>query len=181
MATKKTTPSWSDVKAKLADFDRTGLIGLVQALYAASKDNQTFLHTRFGLGEDLLKPYKAIIERWIAPDVYRSQTYSVAKAKKPIADYKKAIGRPEELAELMLFYCEGAAGFSAEYGMDDEGYYDALLRMFENALKVIATLPEPTCGEFLDRLDRVRRTCRDFGYGVYDDMTYLLGKYGIAG
>ena len=39
MATKKTaknTPSWSDVKTKLADFDRAGLLGLVQDLYAAS-------------------------------------------------------------------------------------------------------------------------------------------------
>ena len=45
MATKKTTkstPSWSDVKTKLADFDRAGLMGLVQDLYAASKDNQAF-------------------------------------------------------------------------------------------------------------------------------------------
>ena len=47
MATKKTAPSWSDVKARLADFDRVGLVGLVQDLYAASKDNQAFLHTRF--------------------------------------------------------------------------------------------------------------------------------------
>lgn len=36
---RKTSPSWSDVKGKLADFDRAGLIGLVQALYVASKDN----------------------------------------------------------------------------------------------------------------------------------------------
>jgi hypothetical protein len=29
-------PTWNDVKAKLADFDRAGLIGLIQDLYAAS-------------------------------------------------------------------------------------------------------------------------------------------------
>ena len=33
-------------------------MGLVQDLYAAHKDNQTFLHTLFGLGKDVLKPYK---------------------------------------------------------------------------------------------------------------------------
>jgi hypothetical protein len=33
-------------------------MGLIQDLYAAHKDNQTFLHTRFGLGEDVLKPHK---------------------------------------------------------------------------------------------------------------------------
>ena len=42
-AAKKSAPSWSGVKAKLADVDRAGLIGLVQDLYAASKDNQAFL------------------------------------------------------------------------------------------------------------------------------------------
>lgn len=60
MATTKSAPGWSDVKTKLADFDRAGLIGLVQDLYAASKDNQAFLHARFALGGDVLKPYKAV-------------------------------------------------------------------------------------------------------------------------
>ena len=48
----KTSTTWSDVKAKLGNFDRVGLLGLVQDLYTASKDNQNFLHTRFGLGCD---------------------------------------------------------------------------------------------------------------------------------
>ena len=51
----KSQPTWTDVKAKLADFDRAALLGLIQSLYTANKDNQTFLHTRFGLGEDVLK------------------------------------------------------------------------------------------------------------------------------
>lgn len=42
MATKKNTPKWSDVKTKLADFDRAGLIGLLQDLCFANKDNQVF-------------------------------------------------------------------------------------------------------------------------------------------
>jgi len=111
MATKKSSPSWSDIKAEQADLDRAGLLGLVQDLYAASKDNQAFLHARFGLGGDVLKPYKITIDRWLWPDVLKNQGTSVAKAKKAIADYKKAIGQPEGLAELMVFYCERAAGF----------------------------------------------------------------------
>ena len=51
-------PSWTDVKAELASFDRLGLLGLIQDLYDAHKDNQAFLHARFGLGADVLKPYK---------------------------------------------------------------------------------------------------------------------------
>lgn len=105
MSKPKTTPTWSDVKAKLTDFDRAGLIGLVQDLYAASKDNQAFLHARFALGGDVLKPYKTVIERWLWPDVFKNQDTSVAKAKKAIADYKKAIG----LATLWIEQGRGVA------------------------------------------------------------------------
>jgi len=69
----KSAATWSDVKAKLGDFDRAGLLGLVQDLYTTSKDNQSFLHARFGLGSDVLKPYKTIIERWLWPDVFKHQ------------------------------------------------------------------------------------------------------------
>lgn len=97
-------PTWSDLKANLANIDRAGLIGLVQDLYAASKDNQAFLHARFGLGDDVLKPYKATIDRWLWLDFSKKQDTSVAKAKMAIGDYRKAIGLPEGLAELMVFY-----------------------------------------------------------------------------
>jgi hypothetical protein len=46
MASQKNAPNWSDVKVKLANFDRTGLIGLIQDLHAANKDNQAFLHVQ---------------------------------------------------------------------------------------------------------------------------------------
>lgn len=179
MANNKSSPSWSDVKAKLADFDRAGLIGLVQDLYASSKDNQSFLHARFGLGGDVLKPYKGTIDRWLWPDVFINQDTSVAKAKKAISDYKKAIGQPEGMAELMVFYCERAAGFSDDVGLQDEGYFDALVRMFEQALKLITTLPEESRAELLSRLDTVRRISHNFGYGVGDDMDDLLAGHGV--
>lgn len=38
---------------------------------------------------------------------------------------KKAIGQPEGLAELMVLYCERAAGFSDDIGLQDEGCFDA--------------------------------------------------------
>ena len=89
----------TDLKRQLVDLDRPALLGLIQYLYAASKNKQVFLHARFALSEDVLKPYKATIDRWVCPDVMRNQDISVAKAKKAISDYKKAIGRPEGRAE----------------------------------------------------------------------------------
>jgi hypothetical protein len=176
---KKNAPSWSDVKTKLADFDRTGLIGLIQDLYAANKDNQAFLHARFALGGDVLKPYKATIARWLWPDAFKNQDTSVAKAKKAISDYKKALGQSEGLAELMVFYCEQAAGFSNEFGLQDEAYFDALVRMFEQALKAIAVLPSGQRPILYARLNMVRHTSHNFGYGVGDDMDDLLVEHGV--
>ena len=180
MASKtRATPVWSDVKKALAEFDRAGLLALIQDLYAASKDNQTFLHARFGLGGDVLKPYKATLERWLWPDVMKNQDMSVAKAKKAISDYRKAIGQPEGLAELMVFYCECAAGFSNDIGLQDEGYFDALVRMFAQALKAIAALPDNRRPAMLARLDAVRRISHNFGYGVGDDMDAMLAESGF--
>jgi hypothetical protein len=171
------SPTWTDVKAKLVGFDRAALLGLVQNLYAAHQDNQAFLHARFGLGEDALEPYKKTIDRWLWPDVLRKQDTSVSEAKRAISDYRKAVGDPQGLAELMVFYCEQAAGFCSDIGNEDEGYFDALVRMFEQALKVANTLPANDRDDFVTRLNRVREISHRFGYGVSDDMDFLLSKY----
>jgi hypothetical protein len=173
----KSQLTWTDLKAKLADFDRAALLGLILNLYAAHKDNQTFLQTRCGLGEDLLEPYKKTIDRWLWPDVLRNQDTSVSQAKRAISDYKKAVGDPEGLAELMVFYCERSAGFSSDIGADDEGYFNALVRMFEQALKIANALSVERRDELVTRLDSVRVISRNIGYGVEDDMDFLMSKF----
>jgi hypothetical protein len=175
--TPRSQPKWTDVKAKLAPLDRLGLIGLIQDLYAFQKDNQTFLHTRFGLGEDVLKPYKATVERWIWPDVLRNQNTSVAKGKEAISGYRKAVGEPAGLAELMVFYCECSANFCNDVGNDDEGYLYAFVNMFEGALKGISQLPPADREALIARLDRVRTVSHNVGYGVGDDLDDLLANH----
>jgi hypothetical protein len=173
----KSKPTWANVKAKLAGFDRTALLSLVQNLYAAHKENQAFLHARLGLGEDVLEPYKKTIDRWLWPDVFLRQETSVSRAKQAISDYKKALGDPEGMAELMVFYCERAAGFSKGVSHDDAGYFDALVRMFEQSLKITNTLAGNVRRGLLTRLDRVRNISREFGYGVGDEMDVLLSEF----
>ena len=173
----KSQPTWKDVKAKLEDFDRAALLGLIQSLYATHKENQTFLHARFGLAEDVLEPYKKTIDRWLWPDVFRRLDTSVSQAKRAISDYKKAVGDPEGLAELMVFYCERSAGFSSDIASDDERYFNALVRMFEQALKIVNALSVERRDDLLTRLDRVRVTSHKIGYGVGDDMDFLMSKF----
>jgi hypothetical protein len=173
----RSQPRWTDVKAKLASLDRMGLIGLVQDLYTLHKDNQTFLHTRFGLGEDALKPYKETMDRWLWPDVLRNQDTSVAKAKQAISSYRKAVGEAAGLAELMVFFCERAAGFCNDVGYQDESYINALVNMFEQAIKVTRQLSAGDRDALIARLDRVRTISHNLGYGVGDDMDSLLANY----
>ena len=132
---------------------------------------------RFGLGADVLLPYKETLDGCLWPHVLRNQDTSVAKAKQAISSYRKAVGQPDGLAELMVFYCERAAGFCNDLGNQDEGYFDALVRMFEQALKAIGQLPAPDRDVLIARLDRVRVISHNFGYGVGNDMDSLLAAH----
>ena len=171
-------PTWSDLRSRLADLDRPALLGLIQDLYASSSGNQAFLHARFALGEDVLAPYKATIRRWVCPDVIRNQNCSVAKAKSAISDYKKAVGSPDGMAELTVFYCESCMELLAYCGMEDESYFGALARMFGQALDAIALLEPDRRTAFVERLERVRREGRKWG-GVGDDMDALMTAHGF--
>ena len=170
---KNASPTWSDVRTALLDFERAGLRGLVQDLYTASKDNQAYLHARLGLGHDQLQPFKACISNWICPDVMNNQPISVSKAKKAIADYKKAIGRPEGMAELSIFYCEEAFGFLESCGLEDESYFAALIRMYGRSLELVSNLPPAERATYLERLDKLRARGRQIGWGVEEELNSL--------
>ena len=77
----------------------------------------------------------------------------------------------------MVFYCEHASGFSSDVGLQEEGYFDALVRMFEQSLKAIAALPVARRPALWSRLDAVRRIGHNLGYGVGDDMDRLLASH----
>ena len=170
---KNASPTWSDVRTALLDFDRAGLRGLVQDLYTASKDNQAFLHASLGLGHDQLQPFKACISNWICPDVMKNQLISISKAKKAIADYKKAIGRPEGMAELSIFYCEEAFSFLESCSMEDESYFAALIRMYGRSLEFVSSLPPAERTTYLERLDKLRSRGRNVGWGVEEELNSL--------
>ena len=53
--------------------------------------------------------------------------------------------------------------------------------MFEQALRIIGTLPEERRSALLGRLDAVRRLGHNLGYGVGDDMDDLLAELGFDG
>ena len=98
----------------------------------------------------------------------KGQPISVSKAQKAIADYKRAIGRQDGMAELSIFYCEEAIGFLESCSIDDEKYFAALIRMYGRSLELVSSLPPTERGTYPDRLDRLRsrvEECRLGGRG----------------
>ena len=103
----------------------------------------------------------------------KNQPVSVSNAKKAIADYKKAIGRPEGMAELSIFYCEEAFGFLESYSLEDEGYFAALIRMYERSLEIVSSLAPAERMIYLGRLDKLRSRGRNVGWAIEEGFTNL--------
>ena len=103
---KSSNSAWSDVKAAMAGMDEKQLMNLVFDLYRLSRENQTFLHARFDVGDDTIGPYKKTIGACMYPDVYTNKPVEVSKAKQAISGYSKAVGDPLAEAELMTFFVE---------------------------------------------------------------------------
>jgi hypothetical protein len=103
----------------------------------------------------------------------KNQPVSVSKAKKAIADYKKAIGRPEGLADLSIFFCEEALGFLESCSMEDESYFVALIRMYGRSLEFVSSLPPAERTTYLQRLDKLRSRGRNVGWGVEEELNSL--------
>lgn len=170
MATKKKTASWSDLKAHLVGMEKYQLLALVKDLYGASKETQQFLHARYAVGgSDVLEPYKATITQWINPGDVR-KPLSVSKAKKAITDYKKAVGDPQGMAELGVFYCEQVFASLDLCTSEDESFYDSLCVMFAQALGHIQKLLQADRSPYIERMWQVRLKGNEIGWGVWDDF-----------
>jgi hypothetical protein len=159
---------WSEVKTAIVGLGEKQLIKLISDLYSLSRENQTFLHARFTTGGDTLDPYKKIIEASMYPDVYRNKPVEVSKAKKAISSYSKAVGDPFGVAELMVFFVECGNSFTVDFGDMDEGFYDALNRMYRRAINEVLSLPEEEQDRFRERLEEIMTSSSNIGWGYHD-------------
>ena len=66
---------------------------------------------------------------------------------------------------------------SSRYRLQDEDYFVALVRMFEQALAAVSALPAPSRDTLLPRLARVRSISQQFGYGVGVNIDSIFMKY----
>jgi hypothetical protein len=107
----------------------------------------------------------------------KGQPISVSKAKKAIADYKKAIGRPNGMVELSIFYCEEAFGFLESCSIEDESYFAALIRMYGRSIEFVSRLPHAERTTYVERLDKLRSRGRNVGWAVEEEFNSLLPNW----
>ena len=164
---EKSNPSWINVKKAIEARDHAELVKLVGDLYRNSKANRDFLHARFSIGEDPLKPYKEIIKESVYPDMYSNKPVRISRAESAIGDYRKAVGDPMGVVELMLYLAECGIDVACRFGDMPDRFCSSVVESYRLAARHVERLPaEETRRPFIARLDRIRRSpeAKDWAY-----------------
>jgi hypothetical protein len=169
---KSKKPTWIDVKKSLKDFDSSQFIELVKELYQLSNENKNFLHARFDGGSASLQNYKKIILDSLYEDVL-DDNFDFDKADNAIKTYAKAAKDNEGTADLMVYYVECGNKFTLDYGDIHEAFYDALIEMYEKAIKTVLKLPKNKQEPLRKRLKIIKESADGIGWGYYDDLCDL--------
>ena len=167
--------TWSAVKSAVIKLSHDELLSLVAELYRLSKQNQAFLHARFVDAEAAIDECKVVVADCLYPDVQRNRPLQVAKAKKVVADFCKAVANPIAQADLMLVFLEQGNAFTVEYGDVDAGFYNALITMASRAAGTICNLPQEMQQPFRDRFAEVVQSSSGIGWGYHDELVEIYG------
>ena len=174
---KSTIYSWKNIRSVLTEASHRDLLRLVGDLYALRKENQIFLHARFIKDGDALAPYKESIEQYVSPADPWKHPVMLSLARKTIGDYRKAVGDPEGLAELMLFYAECGVNFTLDFGDIDEPFYSSVEGVFFDGLKTLKRCePEIVCNLLPRFVNAVQKT-DGMGWGFHDSLLDALESY----
>ena len=168
---KSASTTWSDVKAKIVKLDQKQLVKLVADLFRLSKENKSFLNARFAIGEDPIEPYRKTIEECMYPDIYSNKPILISKAKKAITLYSKAVGDSLGEVELMTWFVECGNNCTLDLGDIDEGFYDALNRMYRRAIEKVICLPEAQQLIYKERLKEIMTSSSHIGWGYHDMLS----------
>jgi hypothetical protein len=90
------------------------------------------------------------------------------------------VGQPAGVAELSVYFCERGVGFANDVGLQDEGYFAALVRMFEQGVLTARALPQEQRVQLVARLDAVGKQAANLGYGIGDEMDKILAGHGVV-
>ena len=171
---KSKKPTWIDLKKSLKNIDSSKLIELLKELYLLSDENKNFLHARFNGSSASLQNYKKIILECLYEDpLDDNDNFDFDKADNAIMTYAKAANDNEGAADLMVYYVECGNKFTLDYGDINEAFYDALIEMYEEAIKNVLKLPKSKQAPLRKRLRNIMESANGIGWGYYDDLCHF--------
>jgi hypothetical protein len=171
----KSRLTWKDIKSELKELTPDDFLGVLADLYDLDEDNRRFLHARYARSDESLKSYKDIIRKAVCPTLDKGQDLKLSAGRKAISDYRKAVGHPKDMLELMVYYVECGNEFTLTYGDIDEPFYNSLVSMFNDIVsRLMKAQDEYLLHLFLPRLQNVVRKANDIGWGYYDAIADLL-------
>ena len=166
--------TWGDVKKSLKDFERPQLIELLKELYQLSNENKNFLHARFNESVASLGNYKKIILDCLYEDpLDDNDNFDFDEAGTAIKTYAKASNDNEGTADLMVYFVECGNKYTLDYGDINEAFYDALIEMYEKAIKTVLKLPKSKQSPLRNRLKNIMESADGIGWGYYDDLWHF--------
>jgi hypothetical protein len=83
------------------------------------------------------------------------------------------------LAELSIFYCEEAFSFLESCAFEDERYFVALIRTYDQAVKHVLDLPVAERHAYAKRLGNLRSRARPVGWGIGDELNSIWYEAGL--
>jgi len=163
----------TELKKKLKETSAFEMSELICALYKADKISAEIIKHHFSDSEnyeELIYEYKEKIRKVFFPD-RNTNSFSLAKAKSYITEFKKMCLIKEHILDLQLYYVECGTKFQNEYGDMWEGFYDSMQNVFEKIAKELNKQKDNTLFNKLN--ERIRYNIQlvtDKGWGFYDGM-----------
>ena len=178
---KRTPPTWTDIRRKLAQTDMDYVVGIVKALFDFSKENRTFLASRLFPETDwsaLLGKCRKQVREAVFPDPPRQ--IRLGDARNAISAYRKATSDLAGTAELMLVFVESGTDCGRNYGVDYESFYTSLESMLDDLLEMLCDeRNRQLLDRFRERVRRLEESAGDIGWGYSDYVSERLTDAGL--
>lgn len=170
--------NWSTIKKAIEKLNTEDLCNLAGEFALLSKENKNFLEARFLTYSTVsLNEYKKQIKDYLALEDPCNKIISIREAKKALRDYKQATDNKRGLIELMVYYVECGNNFTCAFGDMDMPYYDSLISVFENVLKLTKQQDIDEMEPFIERLHDIVEKADGIGWGYYDSLDELFNEF----
>ena len=169
--------SWHEIEKKISKFKKKQLIELINNLYDLSAENQLFFRTYFSNQDDLLKPYKKIIQESMHPFLEENEPLNIKAAQDAVSNYILATNDLLGKFDLLCFFIECGTNFISTYDYPDDDYFETVFDAFEDAVNIAIESPEKEQIQFQKRLYELIKSASYTGYGFQDELKILYNKH----